>query len=302
MDAPLEDRPFAVMFNNNKPAMPQHGISQADIFYEILTEGGITRCMGIFSDLSQVEKLGSIRSARKYFVDIAQSYDAIYLHAGGSNEAYNYLKNLGCDHLDGSKGKGAGSYFYRDQDRLDAGYSLEHTLFISGSKAVSYAEKMKCAMTRPGGIRYGLLFDREGLSGGAKAENVTVYFNRGKNPNSSTKKTEFSYSAGEQIYYAKQYGKDHVDGNTGNTVGFRNVLVLHASTTLQSDGILLSIDLTGSGKGHFFCNGQKVDILWSRESLKAPFVYTLADGTPLTMGEGKSYIAVVPNNAKILWQ
>ena len=60
----------------------------------VLVEGGITRCMGIYGDISDVEKIGSIRSARKYYVELAQGYDAAYVHAGSSAEASNYLAGL----------------------------------------------------------------------------------------------------------------------------------------------------------------------------------------------------------------
>ena len=83
------NRPYAVVINNIKAALPHHGVSQADMIYEILAEGGITRCLAIFTDLADVEKLGSIRSARTYFIDLAKAYDAILVHAGGSGYAYD---------------------------------------------------------------------------------------------------------------------------------------------------------------------------------------------------------------------
>ena len=119
MAQPYTGRPAAVMLNNHKQAMPQFGVGDADILYEVLAEGGITRCMGIYSDISSVERLCSIRSARKYYVDILRGYDAWYIHAGGSAEADAYIKNIGLNHLDGVSADG--SYFKRDKDRLNAG-------------------------------------------------------------------------------------------------------------------------------------------------------------------------------------
>ena len=102
MAEPYMGRPAAIMLNNHMQAMPQFGVGEADILYEVLAEGGITRCMGIYSDISSVERLCSIRSARKYYVDILRGYDAWYIHAGGSAEADAYMKNIGLNHLDGT--------------------------------------------------------------------------------------------------------------------------------------------------------------------------------------------------------
>ena len=89
------NRPYAVVINNIKAALPHHGVSQADMIYEILAEGGITRCLAVFTDISDVEKLGSVRSARTYFIDLAKAYDAILVHAGGSEYAYDEFAKSG---------------------------------------------------------------------------------------------------------------------------------------------------------------------------------------------------------------
>ncbi len=301
LEAPMMNRPFAVMFNNIKAAMPQHGVSQADILYEILAEGNITRCMGIFSDLSQVGALGSIRSARKYYVDIAQSYDSVYVHAGGSDEAYSYISSIKCAHIDGVKGANASKYYYRDQNRLNNKYSLEHTMFITGAKAIEYAAVRKCTLTRDKEQNYGLKFDDDTLIIGSAANKVKIYFNTGSKPSSSTKSTTMTYHGEDGLYYAYQHGADYIDGNTGQTIAFKNVIVLKAKTTTQSNK-LRTVELTGSGEGYFACNGQLIPIKWSRESLYKPFVYTLENGTPLTLGVGTTYIAVIPTKGVVEYE
>ena len=92
---PANTRPFAVMINNIVFAQPQVGISNADMIYEIPAEGGITRMMAIFSHLYDVESVSSIRSLRPYYLSVALSYDAIVIHAGGSEQAYSDVKKIG---------------------------------------------------------------------------------------------------------------------------------------------------------------------------------------------------------------
>lgn len=295
-EQPFDGRPVAVMINNIKAAMPQHGVSQADILYEVLAEGGITRCMGIFTDLGAVEKLGSIRSSRKYYVDILRGYDAWYIHAGASDEALSYMQSIGLERLDGNS-----NCFYRDQDRLNSGYSSEHTLFLRGEKAVQVATQKDIGLTTDR-TAYGLSFDDEAVTPGEPAQKVTVYFNQGGKPGSYTKSTALTYDESTGLYAAAQHGADYIDGNTDETVSFRNILVLHTATSLQSDRKHLTIETTGSGAGYFACNGQIVPILWSRDSVTDPFTYTLEDGTALTLGVGTTYIAVVPTNATVSYE
>ncbi len=296
---PFMGRPVAVMLNNIKAAMPQHGVSQADILFEVLAEGGITRCMGIYSNIADVEKLGSVRSARKYYVDIARGYGAAYVHAGGSEEALNYLTGLKKMDLDGLT---TSAYFYRDQDRINANYSLEHTLFTSGEKLLAFAGQCGVPMTLEQEQSYEMAFDDGTLIVGEAAKKVTVYFNQGGKPSSYTKSTILTYDEDTKQYFAQQHGGNYIDGNTKETVSFRNIVVLYAPTRMQSDNYHLTVDTVGSGTGYFFCNGQKVAIHWSRESVNDPFRYTLENGKTVTFGVGSTYIGVIPTNATVTWE
>ena len=122
------------MINNIIYAQPQVGVGSADMIYEIPAEGGITRMMAIFSDLSDLESIGSIRSLRPYYLSVALSYDAIVIHAGGSEQAYSDVKTYNADHLDGVRDGNTSSMFYRDASRGQHG--SEHTLFFHGANVV----------------------------------------------------------------------------------------------------------------------------------------------------------------------
>lgn len=285
-DAPMTTRPFAVMMNNIQAALPLKGNSKADIFIEILAEGSITRCLGIFSDFSEVETLGSIRSCRPYFVHLAQSFDAIYVHAGGSKDGYSTLSSTGWDHIDGVNGSGAYKYYYRDQSRLSSGYALEHTMFIKPDDVIAYSEERGCTMTRDSAIEYGFAFVPDGTPDGETANTVTASFRR--------KTTAFTYSDSAKVYSAAEYGKDFIDGNTGEAMTFTNLLILKAATGTDSEGYRLYITLTGEGDGYFACGGRLIPIRWSREDGAKPFVFTKLDGTALSLGVGKTYIGITP--------
>lgn len=296
---PMLSRPIAVMLNNINVAMPQHGVSQADILYEVLAEGGITRCMGIFTNIEKVEALGSLRSARKYYIDIALGYGAAYLHAGGSPEALSYLRTIKDMDLDAGA---SATHFYRDQNRLNAGYSLEHTLFTSGEKLLEFAERQGITTELKDEKSFGMTFDDGKVIVGDAAEKVSVYFNQGGTPSRWTKSTIFTYHEDTKTYFAEQHGGDYIDGNTNKAISFRNIVVLKAKTSLQSDGLHLTIDTLGSGEGYFAANGQIVPITWSRDSYNEPFTLTMENGKEVTFGVGSTYIGVIPSNGTLAYE
>ena len=296
-------RPFAVMLNNYESAMPVHGVSEADIVYEALTEGGWTRCMGIYSDLASVQTLGCIRSARRHFVNLAISYDAIYVHFGrstGKVGAQEYMQEMGWNHIDGIDK--AYSYFYENQDRLNNGYPLDASHFLVGQRAIDYAQRYGFALEREKPYNFGLTFDDENTVTGDAANTLTVWFNEGGKPNKWHKYTKFHYDAESRLYRSFQYGKDNIDGNTGEIISYRNVLALKAPTKKNDTTNHMIIDLEGTGTGYYACGGQVIPIKWSRASVYDPFTYTLEDGTPLTFGVGKTYIAIIPTNATVEWE
>lgn len=131
-----KSRPYAVMINNNHAAWPQCGIQDAYLVYEIIAEGGITRMMALYKD-QETAKIGSIRSARHYFIDYAEENDAIFVHWGGSPQAYARI-NTGINDIDGIALEG--SVFFRDKTLKRA---YEHTGFTSMQNVKEYAEKKR---------------------------------------------------------------------------------------------------------------------------------------------------------------
>ena len=288
LSAPWSGQVTAVVVNNLKAAMPQSGISNADIFYEVEVEGDITRCLAIFSDLSGVGNIGAVRSARTYFNSLAVSYDAPLIHCGGSPGMalagrYGASADVieGWQHIDqGSYGQ----YFFRDMDRYSSGVAWEHCLFTSGEK-LQQAIEAKGYYT-PAEETYGLQFGDSVVLNGATANEVTVKFKSGKT-------TVFTYNQEKQGYTMYQHGQDHIDGNTGEVVVFQNVITIYTTQSYASDGVHKYYESIGTGKGYAAINGQIVPITWTRENLRDSYTYTLEDGTPLIMESGKTYIAMV---------
>jgi hypothetical protein len=282
------NRPVAVMLNNLKAAQPQLGVSQADIIYEIPAEGGITRMLGVYQSLEGVGDLGSIRSTRAYYLEVALGHDALLVHAGGSPEAYKDIPAWGVDNMDGVNGGSDAKIFWRDaQRRKTAGY--EHSLLTSGQNILDYLAQGRYRTEHKEGYTYNQSFAEDGTPvNGTAAEHLQVKF-------SNYKTGLFDYDAATGRYLISQYGSAYTDGNTGEQVGVTNVLILETSISVISGDSYgrLSVKLTGSGQGTYFCGGKSVPIQWSKADRNSQFVYTLEDGTPLTMGQGTSYVCII---------
>ena len=287
LDEPDYARPFAVMINNIKEALPQCGVSSADIIYEILAEGGVTRMMAIFSDIRSAEHLGSVRSIRPYYIDVALGYGAVTVHAGGSDDAYSRIRNEKFDDIDGVRGNYPVTVFYRDQTRRYSGYAIEHTLFTEGENLYNCAEKLGFSMTLPEDYDNGLRFVSDATpESGETAREVKIVFNLGKS-------TSMSYNADLGLYTARQQGGDYIDGNTQAALTFRNLIAIDAYTKVLDNYGRLRVDLIASGEGWYICGGKAEPITWERSAVNDHFRYYRADGSELTVSEGKTYIAVL---------
>lgn len=287
-------RPFMVVINNIRYALPQCSVSNADMIFEILAEGGVTRCLALYSDLTGVDHIGSIRSARPYLVDIANSFGAIFIHHGGSQDGLKEIYNTDAEDLDGLT-SGA---FYRDQERLDAGYDLEHTSFADGDDLIEAATNAGYDLVVEEGVDYGFTFGEAAVPEQGDAANVvTVAYGPGG------KETVLTYNPEDGTYDAYQHGDDYVDGNNDERMSFRNIICISAEThTYESDGGRLAITLIGQGEGYFACGGKIIPIRWSRSDRYDPFTFTLEDGTPLTLGVGKTYIGITPLEGELSYE
>jgi len=283
------DRPVAIMFNNLKAAQPQLGVGQADIIYEIPAEGGVTRMLGVFQTLEGVENLGSIRSTRPYYLEAALGHDALLVHAGASPDAYANIKSWGVNNIDGVNGGPTHDVvFWRDaQRRQTAGY--EHSLLTSGEKVLKFLESGKYRTEHQDGYTYVQTFAEDGTPvNGTAADSFKLYY-------TNYKTGVFEYDPETMLYRVSQYGGAYLDGNTGEQVAVTNVLVLETDINIISgdkEG-RLKVRMTGTGSGTYFCGGKYIPIQWSKADRTGQFVYTLTDGTPLTLGQGTSYVCIM---------
>ncbi len=289
---PYMNRIYAVVIEDDKRSLPHWGVSNADMLWEMPHEGGITRMVAMFTDVAAVEKVGPNRSARPYLISLAQSFDAIFVHAGGSTQAYKDFKSTGWNHIDGVKGQW--DHFFRDKDRRAQGVALEHTMYTTGAEILEATGQEGFKTSRGEEVNYGYLFAEDGTpADGVAAQNIDLRFQK------DGKKTSFRYDAEAGKYTVYQYDRDYTDGNNGVVVPFENVIVIETDWGVLNSYGALTVDLIDEGDGWFACNGQAVQIRWSRGATGEPISFTLADGTPLTLGTGTTYVAVIRNGAPV---
>ena len=297
------NRPVAIMLNNLKKALPQCGISQADIIYEVPAEGGITRMMAVFQSLDGVGALGSVRSARPYYVELAAGLDAIFIHAGGSDDAYSAIKKHSVFNIDGVNGPYGGTMFYRDaQRKKSAGF--EHSLFTDEDRIEKLlaGSLSKMRQTHKEGYSLPLSFVKDAApANGQSANNISVKYSYYKTGN-------FTYDSVSKTYLVsqlvdKQTGP-YVDGNNDRQVAVTNVLVLCTDVNLIKGDTAgrLTVRTTGEGKGLLFRDGTVESITWKRTSDKHTLEFYSENGQRADLAVGTSYINILDESDKASWE
>ena len=281
-------RPYAVVMDNDeKDSTPHWGCSAADMIWELPHEGGTTRCVGIFTDLSNVDRLGPNRSVRPYILSTAMSFNAILVHAGGSPQGYDMLADTKWNNMDGVQGPGTEKYYHRDKDRQNAGVASWHTMYTTAEEVMEYVANRGYKTELEEQADYGMTFAADATPNGVDATTITINFQK------NGRKTIMHYDAEQGAYTREQFNQTYKDGNNGDVPYFENVLVLETSVKKIDSYGRLQVTLVGEGDGWFACNGKMIPIKWSRASETSPYEYTLEDGTPLTFGVGKTFAAVI---------
>jgi len=290
VDIESKSRPYAVVINNNHSAWPQCGLKDAYIVYEMIAEGGITRMLALYKD-QDTAKIGSVRSARHYFIDYAKENDAIFVHWGGSPQAYSKLYSI--DSMDGIALEG--SVFFRDKT-LKRDY--EHTGFTSMENVKEYAEKK--GYTRETNKDLLLNYSAEEvniaeLDGAEPATSVDIKY-------SYYHSTSYEYDEENKVYKRSMSGQANVDLETGEQYTAKNIIIYKIRNYTLNDGEnkgRQELDNVGSGTGYFITGGYVVPIKWEKASDEAQTVYKYANGEEIVVNDGNTYIQICPTDSEI---
>ena len=284
-EAQTKLRPVALSVNNQLNAQRvQTGLENADIIYETYVEGGITRLLAVYKDISKIGEIGTIRSARYNFVDIANGDDALYVHAGlDSTYCQPYMRQLGID----NKNLLLNNY-YGYAYRLDNGMALEHTLYIKGdslAKMIADHSIRSAVNDSHAGNWQNFNESAKPLPDGT-ANKITACF-------SGQYTSTFNYDAATDSYIKE----NHKDWRSSNNLSVKNVVVLFTNVSMFDNGYRVNIHLDG-GDGYYFSNGTFQEIKWTKGGTYDRFKFTDKNGNPVAYNPGNSWVCIINNGMK----
>lgn len=310
-------RPLGVAIENHVDARPQSGLSSADVVYEAVAEGGITRFLALFY-CQDASFIGPVRSARVHFMTMLREYGAypLYGHVGGANcdetsgsgcangakadalgliqtlkwDAYNDLNQFGVPF----------PYYWRDYDRLP-NRATEHTVYSSTTKLWDYA-KLKRQLTN---------VDEEGVSWNKTFESWkfaddAVLADRGTtnkiqlgfwNSLATDFSVVWSYNKEKNIYMRTNGGKPHIDKNTGKPLDAKNIVIVFSKESPANDGYdggHILYKLTGEGDALVFQNGKAIKATWQKEDPETRMKWYDEKGKEISIVRGKVFVEILP--------
>jgi hypothetical protein len=303
-------RPIGIMVENHSDARPQSGLSSADVIYEAVAEGGITRFLSVFYCQS-AQEVGPIRSARTYFLDFISEYgeSPLYAHVGGANQegpadALSQIENYGWADVNDMNQFSIGfPTFWRDYDRLGHVAATEHTMYSTTEKLLQFAatnRKLKAE-------------DEEGISwtkGFVQydfKEDALV----SQRPTSQTVHLEFwttdpayavdwTYDPVANIYKRNNGAAAHIDRNTGKQLTTKNIVILkmiesHANDGYENNQHLL-YKTKGSGKASIFMDGKQITGAWRKDSRTSRTLLFDSAGAPIKFDRGTIWFEILPTD------
>jgi len=288
IDINSNSRNIAVMINNIKTVWNyQSGIQDAYIVYEMIVEGGYTRLMAIYKD-KDTEKIGSVRSARPYFLDYALENDAIYVHFGGSDQALTEIKTFNISNINFLYDSG----YYRDNSLKLA---TEHKAFTGMDRINKQIEKKKYRTTTE--ISPLLKYKKEEidlskLENSKQAHKLTINF-------SSNRTTTFEYDTENKIYKRSQNNKSHVDYVTKEQYTVKNIITYQVENKSIDSYDRQELKNVGSGDGYYMTNGYIIPITWEKTSRSSKTVYKYKDGSILEVNDGNTHIEIQPKGRNL---
>ncbi len=291
-------RPLAMMMNCAQDALPMSAPTSASVIYECPVEGRTTRWMGIFEDWRELERIGSVRSCRLYFLHFAQEFDAVYGHFGQAFYALDDLNSGKFDVLSGGT-KGIDSPVTAMYDRISRpGKVREHTLYAFPSGIEKDIENKGYDMTMPEDYEGKFKFAKTGeiaeYEGYPEATLLQPGGTGGKNGFGGVKAT-FEYNASDRKYYRSTYGNPHVDELTGEQVAVTNVIFQYCNgEVLDSKDYLHFATQEQRNKCIVFTNGKMIEGYWRNPGeLGTPARYYEEDDTEIVLNVGKTFICTV---------
>lgn len=298
-------RPLAVMIENHEEARPQSSLSSADIIYEAVAEGGITRFMAIYyCNLGDVQ-VGPVRSARAYYLDWLLEYDALYAHVGGANTpgpADALSQIIKYDIKDLNQFSIGFPVFWRDYQRLGHPVATEHTMYSTTQKLWEVGAKRGWTATDSAKLSWDEKFvpwKFKEDAGGGQVTKITVNFWESQ----SNYQVEWFYDASCNCYKRKNGGQDHIDLNNKKQLEGKTIVVQFMRESNANDGYPGNVHLlygtTGSGKALVFLDGKVIEGKWVKQTKTSRTKFVDSKNKEIEFNKGQIWIQTVPEGSRV---
>jgi hypothetical protein len=300
--------PLGVMIENHQNARPQSGLSFADVVYEAVAEGGITRFLAMYYCQDAIQ-VGPVRSARTYFIDFASEYGPfpLYAHVGGANQsgpadAISQLSDYGWTNYNDLNQFSIGfPVFWRDYQRLGHDTDTEHTMYSTTQKLWDYAKtNRKLTNVNEDGDSWNTDFKPYSFKDDAQASE------RGK---SQTAHLEFwtgdknyyvdwTYDPIQNAYKRNVGGVPHVDRDTNKQLTAKTIVILSMQELSANDGYENNVHLLykdkGTGKATILMDGKKTTGTWQKSKRASRTELFDSNGSPIKFDRGNIWFEILP--------
>lgn len=287
IDESLKDqRPIAVMVDNESIALPHYGLSEADVVYEMMNStmnGRITRFMALFKDYESVEQIGSVRSVRPTNVILSAEWNAILCHDGGPFYIDEYLAEPSTDNFSGTF------------SRVDNGKPREYTEYVlSGDMEKNFenSDVDKDYNSYYEGEHYQFTSEENPVDLSENTDAIDASLVDLPFPHNGS---YLEYDEDAQVYNYFEYGEAHLDpGNDNAQMNFKNLLIQSCGFTQYDEHGYMIFDCISKGGGYYVTNGKAIPVTWEKTSMTSPTRYYDAAGNEITLNTGKTYVGFVP--------
>ncbi len=281
-ESPFGQRPLAVMVDNARDSRPQSGLDKANLVYEVLAEGGITRFLAIFAT-EDVDKIGPVRSARPYFITKTLEHNAIYVHAGESPDAAIFIRE---ERIDDINELIHFQPFWRSSQRKPP-----HNLYTSTERLREEAKKLGyIEMVNKGDYQFET--DSNEILSGKQISKIDIKYN-------TNYTVSYQYIPDVQRYVRFINGSPHTDAETGRQLQVKNIIIQHSDKKVLDEEGRLAIDFIGQGSGLIIYNGESEEIAWSKESLESKTYFFNKEGNRLAIQPGNVWIQVIHPDTEV---
>lgn len=278
--------PLGIMIENLVSSRPPTGLSEANLVYEALAEGGITRFLAIYAgQLVEIPEIGPIRSARSYYLDWVLEYNALYVHIGGSPQSFTDIKQYDVFNLNQFYNS---QYFWRDSER-----PAPHNLYSSGEK-LAYALRDKEAPEEGEYETWQFKDDSSLADRPTEEKNIIIDFS------SFNYKVEYKYDWQQNDYLREMAGQPHQDED-GTQIRAKNVIVQKVKTSLADNEQRLSMETIGQGEALVFLDGRVIIATWKKASRTDRTKFYDNQGEEIEFNAGTTWIEIVPTDRDIVY-